>query len=175
MVCKTSFITCTSLLLRSLQYCKLKMFKKANFSKCIISYQLESSTNTIFGTCKLYFILHYSLWNGLPKNPNVVIIKSLSHLWIIEVQCSTPASPMNGKILSNKKLFYYEDEISMECDHGFFIASSSRSRVLKCENSGQWSANMPNCTSMYCNLRIIKGALIYVSYSKLHKSPILQS
>lgn len=63
----------------------------------------------------------------------------------------------------------------MECDHGFFIAPSSRSRVLKCENSGQWSANMPNCTSMYCNLRIIKGALIYVSYSKQHKSPILQS
>lgn len=66
----------------------------------------------------------------------------------------------------------------MECDHGFFIAPSLRSRVLKCENSGQWSANMPNCTSMYCNLRIIKGALIYVSYSKhskQHKSPILQS
>lgn len=56
---------------------------------------------------------------------------------------------MKGKILSNKELFYYEDEISVECDHGYFIAPSSPSRVLKCENSGQWSANMPNCTSMY--------------------------
>lgn len=103
--------------------------------------------------CTLLHVHFYEM--GLTKNPNVVLIKSLSHLWILEVQCSTPASPINGKILSNKKLFYYEDEISIECDHGFFIAPSLRSRVLKCENSGQWSANMPNCSSMYCNLRII--------------------
>lgn len=147
--------------------------KKQIFSKCIISYQLESSTNTIFGTCKLYFTSLFTM-KWITKKPKYCN-KSLSHLWIIEVQCATPASPINGKILSNKKLFYYKDEISMECDHGFFIAPSSRSHVLKCENSGRWSANMPNCTSMFCNLRIIKGALIYVIYSKLHKSSILQS
>uniref|UniRef100_A0A8W8JNR8 Sushi, von Willebrand factor type A, EGF and pentraxin domain-containing protein 1 n=1 Tax=Magallana gigas TaxID=29159 RepID=A0A8W8JNR8_MAGGI len=68
----------------------------------------------------------------------------------VRVQCPTPVSPMKGKILSNKELSYYEDEIYVECDHGYFIAPSSRSRVLKCENSGQWSANMPNCTMGSC-------------------------
>ena len=52
---------------------------------------------------------------------------------------------MNGKVLSNKKLFYSEDKISVQCDHGYFLEPNLN--MLTCENSGQWSAEMPNCTS----------------------------
>ena len=52
---------------------------------------------------------------------------------------------MNGKILSNKKLFYSEDKISVQCDHGYFLEPNLN--MLTCENSGKWSAEMPNCTS----------------------------
>lgn len=43
---------------------------------------------------------------------------------------------MKGKILSNKEFFYYEDEIFVECDYGYFIVFFVCFRVLKCENLG---------------------------------------
>lgn len=61
------------------------------------------------------------------------------------VQCPKPVPLFNGKVLSNKKHFYYEDQIDIECDHGYFLEPNTH--TLKCKHHGQWSADMPNCKS----------------------------
>ncbi|XP_065921906.1 CUB and sushi domain-containing protein 3 [Magallana gigas] len=66
----------------------------------------------------------------------------------VRVQCPKLVSLLNGKILSNKKLFYYGDQIDIECDHGFFFTTNTH--TLKCENHGQWSADMPHCKKGSC-------------------------
>uniref|UniRef100_K1PSV5 C4b-binding protein alpha chain n=1 Tax=Magallana gigas TaxID=29159 RepID=K1PSV5_MAGGI len=66
----------------------------------------------------------------------------------VRVQCPKPVSLLDGNILSNKKLFYYEDQIDIECDHGYFLTTNTH--TLKCENHGQWSADMPHCKKGSC-------------------------
>ncbi|XP_062612280.1 sushi, von Willebrand factor type A, EGF and pentraxin domain-containing protein 1-like, partial [Saccostrea cucullata] len=67
------------------------------------------------------------------------------------VQCPTPMPPLNGEILSNKQLFYYEDEINVECDHGYY--PDPQRTTLKCgveQGVGKWSTEMTNCTKGTC-------------------------
>lgn len=75
---------------------------------------------------------------------NATITKNI-FLSILGVQCQKPVSLLDGKILSNKKLFYYEDQIDIECDHGYYLTTNTH--TLKCESHGQWSADMPHCKS----------------------------
>ncbi|XP_056017716.1 sushi, von Willebrand factor type A, EGF and pentraxin domain-containing protein 1-like isoform X1 [Ostrea edulis] len=69
----------------------------------------------------------------------------------VRAQCPTPIPPTNGKILSNKQFFYYEDEIMVECDHGYF--PDPLKTKLKCgvdQSFGKWSTDMTNCTKGTC-------------------------
>ncbi|KAK3089225.1 hypothetical protein FSP39_001900 [Pinctada imbricata] len=72
----------------------------------------------------------------------------------VRKMCPVLASPLNGTVLSNKQLFYYNDKVNFECDQGFTLKGNLQ---LTCTASGDWDSNAPTCSIGTCTTPLLSS------------------
>ncbi|XP_074599235.1 sushi, von Willebrand factor type A, EGF and pentraxin domain-containing protein uif isoform X2 [Brevipalpus obovatus] len=61
--------------------------------------------------------------------------------------CPKLEPPKHGKILSNKKNYYFGDIIKFHCDFGYLMNGASN---LLCTSNGVWNGTVPECMYAFC-------------------------
>ncbi|CAC5408148.1 unnamed protein product [Mytilus coruscus] len=66
----------------------------------------------------------------------------------VRKQCPVPPPLTNGKVLSKKELFFFEDSVEFTCDLGYKL--DPMYSKLDCRSDGSWSNIFPSCQMATC-------------------------
>ena len=67
----------------------------------------------------------------------------------LEVNCGNPGVPTHGEVLHPRAPTYdYMSDLVFSCDRKYTLVGSS---TITCQDTGEWSAPIPNCEGKYYN------------------------